>query len=210
VVAEIIKEDHFDKVCQVAFNYLSALYAKHSNEMDEGCKYFYYFVYNNILKNETINYNKLKFYEMLLREYYNVHEQVHSLDTYIKSIDKVMLEENNDLIEMYDNFDNFKNVLTNENEERCKYAKKCIKIYEKYMGKCKNNNDLCCSELKKIMERFSEYTENDFPCNNDIQEFLPYIGRSNQKVIILIPIILITLILSILYILYKVSTNYIY
>ncbi|CAI7724183.1 Plasmodium vivax Vir protein, putative [Plasmodium vivax] len=157
---KIYNEDDFYKVCPVSLYYLDDLYKNSYNFMDEGCKYLYYGIYNNILKKENYSYDKLEFYKILLEGYYNINEW-DSYESYIKEINKDILENNNDLMEMYDNLDNFKE------------------------NKSQNKDDQC------------------FPCDNS-QNFLPYIGRSNLK-IILIPIILITLKLFILYILYKLT-----
>ncbi|GAB69893.1 hypothetical protein PCYB_006420, partial [Plasmodium cynomolgi strain B] len=209
VVGEIHKEDHFDKVCRVAYNYLSSLGFNNDKVMDEGCKYLYYGIYNNILKNEECNYDKLRFYKMLLNEYFENSGTWLSYESYTDNMHKHIDEKNNDLMEMYDNFYNFMNSLNNQKGIPCKYAEKCINIYKECMKKCQTNDEWFCLQLEDFKKRHYQYMEDYFPCNT-LQNFFPYIGRSKQKVIILTPIIPITLILSILYILYKVSTNNIY
>ncbi|KMZ89747.1 hypothetical protein PVMG_04577 [Plasmodium vivax Mauritania I] len=201
-------ENDFNNVCQVSLSYLADLYENYHNNMDEGCKYMYYGIYGKILKNKIYDYNKLQLYKVLLKGYYDYINQWDSFESYIEEINEDILEKNTDLMEMYDNLDNFKENTNEEIKERCIYVNKCIEIYSKYAEKYKTNNDSFCVELNKFIERYNKHMETDFPCDNS-QNFLPYIGRSNLK-IILIPIILITLKLFILYILYKVNINYIY
>ncbi|KMZ99270.1 hypothetical protein PVNG_02153 [Plasmodium vivax North Korean] len=204
-VDKIHNEDHFNKVCPAALYYLDDLSKSSYYNMDEGCKYLYYGIYNNILKNENYAYDKLDFYKILLKGYYDINDW-DSYENYIKEINEDILERNNNLMKIYDNFESYKDSLGQQKEKRCVYINNCIEIYLKYTEKCKTNNDLFCAELNQFIERYNKHMENDFPCDN-LQNFLPYLGKSNMKVIILIPIILITLKLFILYILYKVSTN---
>ncbi|SCA83603.1 hypothetical protein PVT01_000065000 [Plasmodium vivax] len=148
---KIYNEDDFYKVCPVSLYYLDDLYKNSYNFMDEGCKYLYYGIYNNILKKENYSYDKLEFYKILLEGYYNINEW-DSYESYIKEINKDILENNNDLMEMYDNLDNFKENKSQNKDDQCKYVNKCIEIYTKYAKNYKTNNDLFYADLNEFIE----------------------------------------------------------
>ncbi|GAB69690.1 hypothetical protein PCYB_004390 [Plasmodium cynomolgi strain B] len=139
--------------------------------MDEGCKYLYYSMDNNVTKDRKYNNDdKLKFYKKLLKEFIISQEGVTSNYTNILEINVDILEENNNLIEMYDNFDNFKNSLKNKNGIPCKYAEKCINIYEKSIKKEKFKEQLFPSKLNEFKERYYKHMEDYYPCDN-LQNF---------------------------------------
>ncbi|GAB69421.1 hypothetical protein PCYB_001690 [Plasmodium cynomolgi strain B] len=209
VVDNIHKNEYFDNVCQVAIYYLSHLYNKYrynNDDMNEGCKYLYYAIYNNILEKKYKNYDELfKFYKSILIEHNN-HDEWDSNKIYINKIERDILEKNNNLIEIYDYFDNFKDSITNKIGIPCEYAENWI---EKYNKRCMENveskEESSCLKIIQFKEKYYKHMENYFPCDN-LQRYFPYIGKNNQKFIFLIPIILITLKLSILYIIYNVRS----
>ncbi|KMZ95727.1 hypothetical protein PVMG_05326, partial [Plasmodium vivax Mauritania I] len=81
----------------------------------------------------------------------------------------------------------------------------CIKIYTKYVEKCKTNYDIYFVELDKFSEIYNEYMRNNSPCKK-LPKILSHLRGNNPKVI-LIPYIIISVTLFILFILYKFNIN---
>ncbi|KMZ82480.1 hypothetical protein PVIIG_05791 [Plasmodium vivax India VII] len=195
-------------------NYLKHLDDYSDQDYDDyhkqGIIYLYLWLYNYEVKNKLCNGNtkiNLKNIMDLYESKSESQENIHNV--YKNDIMKIIHDELNDLFYLYEKFHNFQN-----NEEctadKCKCAKECVDAYKNSADKCNNyGNMYFCNELENFRKKYNEYKPTVTECQ-EVQSYLPSYRKFSTSVIILISFITISVLSSLLFILYKVITIFIY
>ncbi|KNA00918.1 hypothetical protein PVNG_05348 [Plasmodium vivax North Korean] len=203
--------DSFKPDCIKCMNYL-----KHLDDFDDqecherGIIYLYLWLYYYEVRNKINGENTLENMKKLMNLFETHHKRERNIhNVYNNHIERVLNNELNDLFYLYEKFDNFKkkkNCLDNI----CKCGQDCIQRYKSSIEKCGSNSNMYfCNELENFRNQYNEYrlTEKDCP---EVDLYLPPYKKYSTSVIILISFITISVLSSLLFILYKVITIYIH
>ncbi|KMZ82926.1 hypothetical protein PVIIG_05573 [Plasmodium vivax India VII] len=165
----------------------------------------YYEVRNKIYDGSTLEN---------MKKMMNLFERLHSNDKnihniYYNEIENILNYELNDLFYLYDKFDSFQK----EKEctgNRCNCAQECVDTFKNSVDKCnKYGNVYFCNELEKFRKQYNIYMPSVKTCPK-VDSYLPSFKNYSTPVIILISFITILVLSTLLFILYKVISIFIY
>ncbi|SCA81925.1 hypothetical protein PVC01_000048700 [Plasmodium vivax] len=164
-----IDRNYFDNLCKSSMKYLKDLEIKHSSPLEktQGCIYFYYYLPDDLFKEDVYHYKKLSIYKDFLREYASI-SKTDIWENYEKYISDDNLLKIKDLFDLYNNFNKFKH------DDSCECANKCVDIYNRLIVECYIgiNGDFC-KEIEKFKEKFNDYrsTIEFTPCISSFRSF---------------------------------------
>ncbi|VUZ99456.1 PIR protein [Plasmodium vivax] len=193
-----------EETCKKATYYLNEIEKKTNDPqyIEDGCKYFCYWLQVEVLEKEKPSYEILKLYQDLLNEYDRfVYTDI--LPKYINTISEHTIKNFIGLVDMYKKFHNFKNSTETETN-KCNLGKECVLVYEKNIEVCKagNDYDLCC-ELDNFRDEYNKYIKENIQCN-DLLKILRSYRTYDPVVITSIPCVII-LVACFFFFLYKFS-----
>ncbi|GAB69873.1 hypothetical protein PCYB_006220, partial [Plasmodium cynomolgi strain B] len=193
---KIYNFDNADRTCTNVMAYLNFITPDRKSIYDDSrCRYLYYWIYDSLLENNK-NYDvAFNWYSIILTEYFNVSDDFHICRNYKEKSEKIILENSAKIIELYEPFNNDWKTFD------CAHAQKCSKIYTKYVNECHNDYDFCL-KLQNFKEEYEKMLKSiGTPC--DTEKILPSALKHDHSVIIIIPIIILTTLPFLLFVLYK-------
>ncbi|CAI7718674.1 PIR protein [Plasmodium vivax] len=159
-----------------------------------GCKYLYYKIYLDMLKNKENNYTPQIFYKKFLE---SIRDDV-TLETCNDYLDydiDVILEKMEKLIELY------KILFDKKFNEDCNCVSQCVNLYNDYLKLCRSDNDHeFCNELEKFRYTYEARVAslNCVGMPRTLESTKPF-----DSFVILLPFTIILITSFILFILYK-------
>ncbi|KMZ89409.1 hypothetical protein PVBG_05920 [Plasmodium vivax Brazil I] len=208
----------FKSDCITCMKYLEYLDDDISNEKEQkqGIIYLYFWLRYYELQNNINNVKTLDSINTLMDSYEKISSNYSNIqnvyNNHIKSIlnDELNVELNNelsDLFYIYEKFDNFqKNKVCTDT--KCTCAKECVQKYMSSIKKCSTYRYFC-NELEKFRKKYNDYKISETDCP-EVDSYLPSYRNFSTSVIILISFITISVLSSLLFILYKVIAIFIY
>ncbi|KMZ76797.1 hypothetical protein PVIIG_05398 [Plasmodium vivax India VII] len=198
-------DDIFTNIhCSKALHYLSTVESiTESQRLNNGCKYFLYWLYYEVLKKNLYKHKILKIYQDVLLGYIDSSYN-HYFSNYIsffseKTIDKIIK-----LSEMYDNFYKFKGDI-HHTDNKCDNAKECVRLYNENIKVCEEGDDYdFCYELDNLKESYDTYMKSNESCPNSPKTLESY-RLFNPTVVIITPFSILLVISLSLFFLYKVN-----
>ncbi|SBT57169.1 PIR Superfamily Protein [Plasmodium ovale wallikeri] len=193
-----------DNICQRSIKYFSHLKEQvNSDYIDQGCRYFCYWLHDKILKNQKPVDNTINLYKQLLQKYKD-YEEAYVFQEYIEHFNNDMLANLIKLIELYGKFNIIKKKITSC--DNCDCVQASADLYNHYVDECYtcNDNDFC-DELENFKHTYENHmnTEN---CPEVVPKILPPIKRYNLAPIVSIPFVLTLVVSFVFFILYKFTT----
>ncbi|SCA60833.1 VIR protein [Plasmodium vivax] len=195
----------FSTNCIKCMKYLKYLddYYPDTEDQKQGIIYLYFWLHYYELQNNINNVKTSDNIKKLMNSYGEIGQNTPNIhNVYNYYIENKLNYELNDLFYLYEKFDNFKNkptLLSN----RCTFAKECVEMYMNSIKKCNNNsNKYLCNELENFRNQYNEYKPTVTECQ-EVQSYLPSFNKYSTSVIILISFITISVLSSLLFILYK-------
>ncbi|GAB69906.1 hypothetical protein PCYB_006550, partial [Plasmodium cynomolgi strain B] len=145
------------------------------------------------------NYNvAFNLYTDFLNSYIS-NNQDNIIQNYKEECEKIILEKSAKVIELYENFNNDSKIC------KCDCAKKCSDLYIEYVKECNNNDNDYCRELENFKHKYEEKMKSIETCSNGAHKILPSPIKQDLRVIVIIPIIILTTLSFLLFVLYKVK-----
>ncbi|SCA81979.1 VIR protein [Plasmodium vivax] len=185
--------DNFtDEICKKATYYLGEIEIKKNEPqyIEDGCKYFCYWLQVEVLKEETLGSKILKLYQDLLNEYESATSNEELLK-YLYIISEHNLQNFRDMVDMYKNFYDFKKNKEESGKDKCFYAQECVNLYEKNIKVCKECSDYdFCYELDNFRDLYNKHMEKNVQCSG-LQKILPSYRKYDPVVITSIPCVII-------------------
>ncbi|KMZ95112.1 hypothetical protein PVMG_05941 [Plasmodium vivax Mauritania I] len=204
------KTDSFSPLCIKCMKYLKHLDDNRDDDYQKrGIIYLYLLLQHYEIHNKIYDGNTIENMKKLMNSFGELHSNdtnIHNFfDFYIHNILNYKL---NDLYNLYHKFYNFRN-----NQEctdnKCKCAKECVDTYKNSVENCNNyGNAYLCNELEYFRNIYNK--DKPFQICPDVDSYLPSFIKYSTSVIILISFITISVLSSLLFILYKVNTTFIY
>ncbi|SBT73790.1 Plasmodium vivax Vir protein, putative [Plasmodium ovale] len=189
------------KICHVVMKFLNWLKQENKSCKDKGSKYLFYWLHDEVQKNNTTIGNTL----LLYRELYKIYtdeEDYYDLNDYINQVDEHTSDKLVKLTRLYDLFKKYESEVrdlslnTNCNNE-------CVQIFPSYVDECRKGYDNeFCKELKNFREQYNFFIRNIRYCEGD-EYILPPVENLDLVNIIIIPFSLILVASFILPLLYK-------
>ncbi|CAI7721653.1 hypothetical protein, conserved [Plasmodium vivax] len=194
----------FSTDCIKCMKYLQYLDDKLSiDDQKQGIIYLYLWLYNYEVKNRIFNGKTISNFKKLMESFGEVCStmvNIHNIYSYY--VEKVLNYELNDLFCLYKKFDKFQNNQECESN-RCDCAKECVDTYKNSLEKCyTNRNIFLCNELEHFRSKFDEVKPSASDCPG-VDLYLSSYKKFSTPVIILISFITISVLSSLLFILYK-------
>ncbi|KMZ81711.1 hypothetical protein PVIIG_05543 [Plasmodium vivax India VII] len=188
--------------CQQVMYIFNSISSSPTSEFnDDRCKYLYYWIYQELLQKNK-NYDvALKVYRSILGKYFENYDEDdnHLRKNYIHEDKDMILKNSAKLIELYDTMNNDGNTFD------CDCAKKCSDLYKEFVGECYNDYDYAfCSELQSFKYKYDEKMKSIETCNG-AEKILPCAIKHDVHVIIIIPMIILTILAFLVFVLYKVK-----
>ncbi|KMZ88658.1 hypothetical protein PVBG_06020 [Plasmodium vivax Brazil I] len=203
--------DFFKSDCIKCMKYL-----KYLDDYDDlgyqkqGIVYLYLWLQYYEKKNNIDNVKTLDSINTLMESYEKISTNVPNIQNiYNNDIKNKLNDKLNDLYYLYYKFNKFKK---NESctDTKCTCAKECVDTYIMSIKKCDSDgNEYLCNELEKFREQYNTYMSSVEACPG-VQSYLPSCKKYSTSVIILFSFITISVLSSLLFILYKVITIFIY
>ncbi|VUZ93228.1 PIR protein [Plasmodium vivax] len=195
----------FSPHCKKCMGYLEYLDDVITDEevQKQGIIYLYFWLHYYELQNGINEGNTLGNFKKLMNAYGQIGQNTANIhNVYNYYIENKLNYELNDLFYLYEKFDNFqKNKVCTDT--KCTCAKECVEKYMSSAEKCKNyGNVYFCNELEKFRTKYNEYKPSVNECQ-EVQSYLPSCKNFSTSVIILISFITISVLSSLLFILYK-------
>lgn len=201
--------DSFTKTCEKAIQYLSHLKSNNTaNYIAQGCIYFFYWIYDDVLGEKKSGSNTFKIYKILNNAYESIDPDAHVCEAYIENISDAIFLKLKDLYDLHDNLKKFKEKSSPTEGSICTYAKNCIPIYKKHLNDYHSSiNQNFCNELEIFRKEYNESIKKETSCRDHLDE-LPS-TKKYDIVVILAPFVTIFITSFVLFILYKVNKNFI-
>ncbi|KMZ76890.1 hypothetical protein PVIIG_05931 [Plasmodium vivax India VII] len=193
-----------DKHCLQAQNYLSNVEESiEPQDINNGCKYFLYWLYDDVLKKNINKHKVLKIYQDVLTGYivgsYNQH-----FSNYVSFFSEETIEKIIKLAEMYDHFHKFTGDIEHEGN-KCNHAEECIGLYKKNIKVCEEGNDYdFCYELDNLKENYDTYMMSKEICPQLTRTLESY-KLYNPALLIITPLSILLVISLSLFLLYMVN-----
>ncbi|CAG9480084.1 unnamed protein product [Plasmodium vivax] len=194
-----------EDICAKALNYLGKIEEKKNDQqyIEDGCKYFFYWLQVEVIKEETVDLNILNLYKEVLNKYEDIANN-YELPKYLNIISEHNIQKFIDMVDMYKNFYDFIKNKVEHGKDKCDYANKCVSLYEKNIKVCKEGSDYdFCYELDKFRDEYNKHMEKNEQCEN-LQKILPSYRTHDPVVITSIPCVII-LVTCFFFFLYKFS-----
>ncbi|KNA02201.1 hypothetical protein PVNG_05524 [Plasmodium vivax North Korean] len=135
--------------CRRVMGYLS-LIAQNGSSKDSAnkCKYLYYWLHDDLLKNKTERDQTLRLYNDFLKLYENGRNGRHLCNNYMEEINKIVVLNAQNLIKLFTTFTDEQGKF---NKCYCICAKKCYNLHKEYVEECnKHKDEDFCSELENF------------------------------------------------------------
>ncbi|KMZ88725.1 hypothetical protein PVBG_05671 [Plasmodium vivax Brazil I] len=220
--------ENYDEICNTEFSIYSRTtdsfknycikfmkYLRHLDECSDenyqkgGIIYLYLLLQYYEIHNKIKNGNTLEIMKKMVNSLEKIHNDVNIATIYNNNMERILNDKLNDLFYLYEKIDNFHMEQEIQNN-KCIYAKECVEMYKSSINKCNtNSNKYLCSELENFRNKFN----NNNPFAKDcpkLDSYLPSYKNYSTSVIILISFITISVLSSLLFILFKVITIFIY
>ncbi|CAG9472695.1 unnamed protein product [Plasmodium vivax] len=169
--------------------------------LNNGCKYFLYWLYYDVLNKESDYRKILKIYNDVLTGYIEETGNEH-FKNYVNSFSEQTIEKIIKLTEMYDYFYKFKGN-TQLGDSKCNHAKECFRLYKENIKICEEGNDNdFCYELDNLKEIYDAYMMSIEGCQG-IPKTLESYRVQNRAVVIITPFSILLVISLSLFFLYK-------
>ncbi|KMZ96163.1 hypothetical protein PVNG_05809 [Plasmodium vivax North Korean] len=184
---------------------MNKIKAKHAKITPECDKYLYYLIQGELLTVQSNGCNAFSFYKILLENYCKngVWEQC---TKYINEMKYEVFERHNNLMHLYDIFQNIINPNDKEESTKCNKAKESVKEYDNYIKPCFGGvSSNYCNELKNFKEDY-EKVITEVPCDN-VKKILTSPEAISKAYITTISVVSILIVPIILYFLYKVNNK---
>ncbi|SCA82148.1 VIR protein [Plasmodium vivax] len=201
--------DKFNQeICKKATHYLGEI-EKNKNVpqyIEDGCKYFFYWLQVEVLKDETLGSKILMFYQEVLNEYEKTASN-EEFPKYLNIINEHDIQNFIDIVDMYKNFYDFKKDKEESGKDKCSYADKCFRLYNKNIEVCKAGSDYdFCYELDNFRNEYNKYMKENIQCEDSLK-ILPSYRTYDTVVITTIPCVII-FVACLFFFLYKVNKTY--
>ncbi|KMZ77364.1 hypothetical protein PVIIG_06463 [Plasmodium vivax India VII] len=197
---------NLESKCLIVSMYISKLEELHPNTMIEGCIFLYYMMYDKYIKKNSFGCDMLAFYKASLQDYC-VNVDWEECNNFVEQIDVHRFEKYNNLIVFYENFDKLVKSGDDGESNKCSSAGECVQLYEKYIQECLGGvNNYYCNELKNFKHDY-ETKIKELSCTN-VPTILTSAESNDLTSIIIFPVIIISALCFISYIVNKV--NYIF
>ncbi|EDL42600.1 variable surface protein Vir15, truncated, putative, partial [Plasmodium vivax] len=198
--------DKFNQeICKKATHYLGEI-EKNKNVpqyIEDGCKYFFYWLQVEVLKDETLGSKILMFYQEVLNEYEKTASN-EEFPKYLNIINEHDIQNFIDIVDMYKNFYDFKKDKEESGKDKCSYADKCFRLYNKNIEVCKAGSDYdFCYELDNFRNEYNKYMKENIQCEDSLK-ILPSYRTYDTVVITTIPCVII-FVACLFFFLYKFS-----
>ncbi|KMZ77367.1 hypothetical protein PVIIG_05762 [Plasmodium vivax India VII] len=196
---------NFVNLCEELRTEIQGYSKEPTNIYDEWCnsikpEYEGYNIFNDQHTCKQKDYAEaLKLYRSFLRVYFDNLDDPHICKSYEDESKNIILEKSAKLTELYDTFNN------NSNKFDCDCAKKCSVLYIKYVEECHGDYDYdFCSELQSFKNKYDNNMKSIGTCNG-AEKILPCAIKHDVHVIIIIPMIILTILAFLVFVLYKVK-----
>ncbi|VUZ93663.1 PIR protein [Plasmodium vivax] len=192
---------NYKLLCTRVFKYMNKIKDKHKKITPECDKHLYYWIQEELLPVQSNGCNAFSFYKILLENYCKngVWEQCKS---HISEMKYEVFERHNNLMHLYDIFQNIINPNDKEESTKCNKAKESVKEYDNYIKPCFGGvSSNYCNELKNFKEDY-EKVITEVPCDN-VKKILTSPEGISKAFITTISVVSILIVSIILYFLYK-------
>ncbi|SBT58497.1 PIR Superfamily Protein [Plasmodium ovale wallikeri] len=202
----LVDGESFTKNCEKAIQYLGHLKSNNTaNYIAQGCIYFFYWIYYDVIGEKKSGSNTFKIYNILNDAYDSIDPDSHVCEAYIENIRDDIFLKLKDLYDLRDNLKKFKEKSTPTEGNYCTYAKNCIPIYKQHLNNCHSGiNRNFCNELENFRTEYNECIKKEILCKDELDE-LPS-TKKYDIVVILIPFVIILIKSFILFLLYKFTS----
>ncbi|KMZ96153.1 hypothetical protein PVNG_05799 [Plasmodium vivax North Korean] len=141
----------------------------------------------------------LQLYRIFLKTYFDTLTDDHICMNYVDDSKNIILEKSAKLTELYDTINNNKKAFD------CACARKCYDLYIKYVEECHNDYDYdYCSELQSFKHKHDNNMKSIETCDG-AEKILPSAIKHDLHVIVIIPMIILTILSFLVFVLYKVK-----
>ncbi|KMZ96400.1 hypothetical protein PVNG_05862 [Plasmodium vivax North Korean] len=187
-------------------------YNKQDNQdyQEQGIIYLYLWLHYNELQNNINNVNTLDIIDKLMNSYDKLSYASSNIqNVYNNGIKKILNDKLSDLYYLYYKFNKFQKNETCT-DTKCTCAKECVDTYIRTINKRDtDSNEYLSNELENFREQYHKNKAFVEECPG-VELYLPSCKKYSTSVIILISFITISVLSSLLFILYKVITIFIY
>ncbi|SBT74474.1 Plasmodium vivax Vir protein, putative [Plasmodium ovale] len=190
-------------VCAVAVKFLSHLKEKNiPSYEEEGCKYFFYWLYTKALDGKKHIEDTLDLYKKLNELFNEENDGHHKFDKYINNMNKDTCDKLQKVIHLYEVFNKLENEVSQQSEQT-KCISNCSELFTSYVDECREayNYDFC-NGLKDFREYHNYYFQSILHCKEE-QYLLPQVEIYHIGGIILTPFVVILVTAFIFPIIYK-------
>ncbi|EDL42889.1 variable surface protein Vir9-related [Plasmodium vivax] len=171
--------DSFKDSCAKSLEYVKKLKLDKSSSIVPFCKYMHYWYYDMAKSN-----NGFPFYSSILL-FFKEFENFNDCKLYMEDIDSKQYQKIADLVQMYDDFNDFKNESITKSNNECKHGDKYYTLYQKYVGGCKENHENpFCLKLIHFREYYNEHKKDVKYCTNKLQYLTPIISDLSSTILI--------------------------
>ncbi|SCA60585.1 Plasmodium vivax Vir protein, putative [Plasmodium vivax] len=188
--------------CLQAVHYLSTVESTiESQYLSNGCKYFLYWLYNEVLKKKIDNHKVINIYQDVLKGYIEGSAN-ENFRNYVNFFSERTIENLIKLTEMYESFYKFKGDI-HHTDNKCDNAKECVRLYNENIKVCEEGDDYdFCYELDNLKESYDTYMKSNESCPNSPKTLESY-RLFNPTVVIITPFSILLVISLSLFFLYK-------
>ncbi|SBT58713.1 PIR Superfamily Protein [Plasmodium ovale wallikeri] len=189
------------KICHAVALFLNFLTQENVSYKDEGCKYMFYWLHVDILKNKIPISNTLNLYRELYKIYTDEDEK-YDLNDYINQVDEHTSDKLVKLTGIYDLFKKY-DCEVSKLSLNTKCTSECVNLFPNYVEECRTGYDKeFCKELKNFREQYNYFISKIRKCEGE-QYLLPPVENFDLVGMIIIPFSLIFVTSFILPFLYK-------
>ncbi|KNA01528.1 hypothetical protein PVNG_05549 [Plasmodium vivax North Korean] len=177
---------------------------------EQGIIYLYLWLQYYESRNKINNDNTLENMKKLMDSFVTLHNNNTNIDnTYNIHMKGILNDKLNDLFSLYEKF-NYLQINQECTKNKCKCAQECVDTYKKSLEKCDTySNIYLCRELENFRIKYEKHKPSATDCP-ELDSYLSSYKDYSAYVIILISFITISVLSSLLFILYKVITIFIY
>ncbi|SBT58131.1 PIR Superfamily Protein [Plasmodium ovale wallikeri] len=198
-----LRDASLTKDCERTVTYLSSLSENTYLDSAHSCIYLYYWIYKDVLNKIESKYDTTELYQKFLSVYAGYGNDSKICDDYKEYINKNIFEKIEKLIDLHENFQKFENSSQKTKDQDCKYAKTCSESYNLYATDfCKDGWNPFCVELENFKEKYDAVMKSVTICGEEVPRTLPSMG-GNSIATISVPVVMVLLMSTILFILYK-------
>ncbi|SCO65064.1 VIR protein [Plasmodium vivax] len=172
-------DDSFKSSCAKSFEYVNTLKSGKPSNIVPFCKYMHYWYYDMAKLN-----NKFPLYSTIML-FFDDFENFKDCKKYIEDIDSEKYQKIKDLVQMYDDFNDFKNESITKINNVCNHGDKYYTLYQQHVGGCKENHENpFCLKLIHFREYYNEHKKNVKYCKHKLQYLTPIISDLSSTILI--------------------------